>query len=214
MITVGIVDNDPYAVSVLSKLLRESGMDVQWGTTSASAALRRCLFESATPQVLVSDVQMDDMNGMELCHQIRQRKTTPGIVMITAYPPRRYLEQAVRAGAQGLYLKTDVAGIRTGVRAAATGDTTQSDSGFMNCIEARNALLRNVSSKSELSERERTVIAMYADGFTTDDIMQQLFVSKGTVATYEKRACAKLGAATRAQAVAKYVRLLTTGMTC
>ncbi|MBT1173012.1 response regulator transcription factor [Bifidobacterium sp. MA2] len=213
MITVGIVDNDPYAVAVLSKLLRDGGLQVAWGVTSAAPALRRCLFDADVPQVLVSDVQMDDMNGMELCRQIRQRRTVPGIIMITAYPPERYLDEAVKAGAQGLYLKTDMHGIRAGVRAAAAGLSAQPDAGFMDCVEARGALLRGRGAKTDLSERERTVLGMYADGKTTDDITRALAVSKATVATYEKRASAKLGAATRAQAVAKYIRLLMTGST-
>lgn len=208
--TVGVVDNDPYAVRALADILgRHTTM--MWSTSSVTVALRRCLFDDDLPQVVVVDVMMDGLNGLEFCRRVRERRSRPGILLVTSYPVERYIDQAVNAGAQGLYTKTDVPMMLKGIACVSQGKSGQPELGFLDAERAWHESLRSDGTATMLSQRERTVIAMYARGADTNGIAEQLGVSRGTVATYERRAWQKLRATTRAQATAIYERMAVLG---
>ncbi|KAB8286969.1 DNA-binding response regulator [Bifidobacterium ramosum] len=225
-IRIGIVDNDPYAVAVLSTMIARMDVrfDVVWTCELGAVAISRCLNRAQRPDVLVTDMSMNDVPGTEVCRAIRVKRADVGVVGVTSYAVGSFLDEAVRCGMQALVGKTDLAGMAVAIRRAArglatngadgmdgAGDSGTDDSGAVRFLDAAEAhtLLEDTSydaGRGALSPKERDVLRLYADGLTTREIADRLGVGVPTVATFERRALAKLGARSRAHAISICVR--------
>nr|WP_223852155.1 response regulator transcription factor [Bifidobacterium myosotis] len=224
-IRIGLVDNDPYAVKVLQTMIERMGADfrVVWTCDLGAVAISRCLNPAKRPDVLVTDMSMGDVPGTEVCRAIRVKTPEVGLVCVTSYSLASFRDEAVRCGAQALVAKTDLSGIAHGIRCAARGMPMDGDgdgngagdgdaagskeSGFMDAASA-HMLLEDAGyvARGALSAKERETLRLYAEGLTTREIAVRLGVSAATVATFERRACAKLGARSRAHAISICVR--------
>ncbi|MBW3092496.1 response regulator transcription factor [Bifidobacterium sp. 82T10] len=215
-IRIGIVDNDPYAVAVLSTMIArmDARFDVAWTCELGAVAISRCLSRTQRPDVLVTDMSMNDVPGTEVCRAIRVKRADVGVVGVTSYAVASFHDEAVRCGMQALVGKTDLAGMAAAIRRAARGLATNNDSEpqplFLDAAEA-HTLLEDASydtggGRGALSPKERDVLRLYADGLTTREIADRLGVGTPTVATFERRALAKLGARSRAHAISICVR--------
>jgi DNA-binding NarL/FixJ family response regulator len=219
--TVGIADNDPYAARMLGALIRRIRHEsrIAWTVTLGVAAVRRCLDARTRPDVLVTDMSMEDISGVEVTRQIRSRSARPGIVCATSYSLLEYAVPAAEAGAQACVAKTDLKGLQYALEYAADGrpcpppvpegestlartDGVPSLPCFLTADEAYARLrLREGGAPANLSGKERETLRLYAQGADTSQVATALKVHRSTVATYERRACAKLNAKSRAQAV-------------
>ncbi|WP_238548377.1 response regulator transcription factor [Bifidobacterium biavatii] len=233
-IRIGIVDNDPYAVAVLSTMIArmDARFDVAWTCELGAVAISRCLSRTQRPDVLVTDMSMNDVPGTEVCRAIRVKRADVGVVGVTSYAVASFRDEAVHCGMQALVGKTDLAGMAAAIRRAAHGLATNVGDDdrttvLDNAVDARNAeetggarfldsaeahtLLEDASydaggARGALSPKERDVLRLYADGLTTREIADRLGVGTSTVSTFERRALAKLGARSRAHAISICVR--------
>lgn len=223
-IRIGIVDNDPYAVGVLAMMIRRMDVrfDVIWTCTLGAVAISRCLGRELRPDVLVTDMSMNDAPGTEVCRTIRVKRADVGVVGVTSYAVSAFRDEVVRCGMQALVGKTDLAGMAVAIRRAAQGLPTDGDEDdddrageesqvsprFLDAASA-HALLEDCSydaARGALSPKECDVLRLYAEGLTTKEIAAQLNVGTPTVATFERRALTKLGARSRAHAISLCVR--------
>ena len=224
-IRIGLVDNDPYAVKVLQTMIERMAADfrVVWTCDLGAVAISRCLNPAKRPDVLVTDMSMGDVPGTEVCRAIRAKTPEVGLVGVTSYSLASFRDEAVRCGAQALVAKTDLPGIAHGIRCAARGmpmdvngdgngagygdAVGNREAGFMDAASA-HMLLEDAGYvvRGALSAKERETLRLYAEGLTTREIAVRLGVSAATVATFERRACAKLGARSRAHAISICVR--------
>lgn len=218
-IRIGLVDNDPYAVKVLQTMIERMASDFQvvWTCDLGAVAISRCLNPAKRPDVLVIDMSMGDVPGTEVCRAVRAKTPEVGLVGVTSYSLASFRDEAVRCGAQALVAKTDLRGIAHAIRCAARGMPADGDAegngvgiggaGFMDAISA-HMLLEDAgyAVRGALSTKERETLRLYAEGLTTREIAVRLSVSAATVATFERRACAKLGARSRAHAISICVR--------
>lgn len=218
-IRIGLVDNDPYAVKVLQTMIERMAADfrVIWTCDLGAVAISRCLNPAKRPDVLVTDMSMGDVPGTEVCRAIRVKTPEVGLVCVTSYSLASFRDEAVRCGAQALVAKTDLSGIARAIRCAARGMPMDGDAGgngvgnretgFMDAASA-HMLLEDAgyAVRGALSAKERETLRLYAEGLTTREIAVRLGVSAVTVATFERRACAKLGARSRAHAISICVR--------
>ena len=214
-ISVGVVDNDPYAAKMLGTIIARLCPDarIAWTVTLGVAAVRRCLDEATRPDVLVTDMAMEDIGGVDVTRQIRSRSAKPGIVCVTSYSLGEYETAAADAGAQACVAKTDLQGLAAAITAAADGLPYQPDAAadsdthhpvFLSAAEAYERLRvrgQESSAASALSAKEREVLRRYAQGEDTNGIATALGAHRSTIATYERRACMKLHAKSRAQAI-------------
>ncbi|NEG89006.1 response regulator transcription factor [Bifidobacterium aerophilum] len=219
-IRIGIVDNDPYAVAVLSTMIArmDARFECLWTCELGAVAISRCLNRARRPDVLVTDMSMNDVPGTEVCRAIRVKRADVGVVGVTSYAVDSFMDEATRCGMQALVGKTDLAGLAVAIRRAAQGLATN-DAGtdadpasggprFLDAAEA-HTLLEDAAydvGHGALSPKERDVLRLYADGLTTREIADRLGVGTPTIATFERRALAKLGARSRAQAISICVR--------
>lgn len=215
-IRIGLVDNDPYALKMLGMMIARLDPDFQvaWTTELGAVAVSRCLSPAKRPDVLVADMSMRDVSGTDVCRAIRVKTPAVGLVGITSYAIGAFRDEAARCGAQAIVGKTDLAGLTEAIRRAAQGVATNDEnSAFLDAADAHVLLedaalagAREVGSVRALSAKERETLRRYADGDTTRQIAAAMGVGVPTVATFERRALAKLGAKSRAHAISICVR--------
>ncbi|WP_241519674.1 response regulator transcription factor [Bifidobacterium callitrichidarum] len=227
MIRIGIVDNDPYALSALGDVIErlDTEFTLAWTATLGAVAISRCLNPAKRPDVLLTDMSMGDVPGTEVCRAIRVKTPAVGLVGVTSYAIASFRDEAARCGAQALVGKTDLPGMALAIRNAARGLPTEpaiagrgSDgeeaSGvdddhppFLDAASAHTLLEDSAyATRGALSAKERDTLRLYAEGLTTKEIAEHLGVSGATVATFERRALAKLGARSRAHAISICIR--------
>jgi DNA-binding NarL/FixJ family response regulator len=153
------------------------------------------------------DIRMPEMDGISALRQITAEPELAGVrvIMLTTFELDEYVFEALRTGASGFLVKdTEPADLITGVRAVARGDALLSPGVTRRLIAefaSRAKQPVNTATLRELTEREREVMALVAQGLSNDEIATRLFVSPATAKTHVSRAMIKLGARDRAQLV-------------
>ncbi len=166
--------------------------------------------ERFTPEVVLLDVAMPDGNGLETAKQIKERVPQAQVLMLTMHDRQDYLFEALRAGAAGYMLKgADVQDLLAGIRAVCRGEvylyptlTKRLLSDFVRRAEAGEES-RHLNS---LSERERDVLRLIAQGKTANEIAQVLVISPHTVQTHRDHIMEKLNLHRKADLIRYAVR--------
>ena len=199
MIRVIVVDDHPIVrQGLVSVLGDEDDLEVVGEASSGREAV--ALAARLQPDVMLLDLEMPDLDGVEAIPQLLAAKPGLGILVFTAYDTDERVLGAVRAGARGYLLKGASADeIARGIRTVYSGGSY---------LEPRVAskLLAEVSSPrtrgTGLSAREREVLRLVAEGLPTKQIALSLSISERTVKFHINSIFHKLGADNRAQAVA------------
>ncbi len=207
MIRVAVAD-DQALVRLGLRVLFESEDDVELVGEAADGRQALALVREARPDVVLMDVRMPVMDGLEALRAISADPTlaTTRVVVLTTFELDEYVFEALSAGASGFLIKdTEPADILRAVRLVARGESLLSPTVTRRVIgefAGRPPRRRApVPSLDPLTEREREVVALVAEGLSNDEIAQRLVVSPATVRTHVGRAMAKLDARDRAQLV-------------
>lgn len=213
-ISIGVLDNDPLALNTMVMMASRLSpwFHVVWSTTSPAVALQRCMTRVTRPDVLVVDMALGGITGADICERIRRRTPAIGLVCVTSYDLDSYRRDAIEAGAQCLIAKDRIVEeLPQAILCAAQGAPIPG-TGFPDARQAHRSLedmhsdgvgtRLPESDRPSLSDRERDVLRLYAHGSSTDEIAASLNVGRGSVFTYVSRACRKLHAANRREALA------------
>ena len=156
------------------------------------------------PTVILMDIRMPELDGLEATRRILAEDRGARILILTTFDLDEYVYEALRAGASGFVLKDDspeqlIAAIRT----VAAGEALLSPTVTRRVIEKFAATARPAPPKEldELSDRERDVFRLIAQGMSNAEIGQELFISETTVKTHVTHILSKLGLRDRVQAV-------------
>ncbi len=157
------------------------------------------------PDVVVMDVSMPEMNGIEATRIIKRELAETRILALTAYDNPVYMRQLAEAGATGYVLKRSAAQEVIGaIRAVASG-ANYFDRAMMNesnAVGSFNAKrLRGEIKSGEITDREQEVLLLTAHGYTNKEIAERLYISVKTVETHKSNVMAKLNLKNRADAV-------------
>jgi DNA-binding NarL/FixJ family response regulator len=153
---------------------------------------------SLSPDVVLMDLEMPGVDGMEAIRRLRERDPGVRVVVLTAFDTDERIVAAIRAGAQGYLLKgAPRADIFRAVRVVREGGS------LIEPLVASKLLRRVREDPDELTAREREVLALIVRGLPNRDIAAALFVAERTVKFHVSSILAKLGAANRTQAVAR-----------
>jgi DNA-binding NarL/FixJ family response regulator len=206
VIRVGLADDQVLVRTGFAALLAaEDDMTVVGEAATGSEAVQ--LAARDRPDVLLMDVRMPVLNGIEATRRIASRPELAAVhvIILTTFQLDEYIFEGLRAGAAGFLVKdTDAAELIRAVRVVASGEALLSPAVTRRLIaefttQARKP--RRVPGVSELTPREREVVGLVATGLANDEIAGKLYVSQSTVKTHTARAMTKLAVRDRAQLV-------------
>lgn len=190
MIRVVIAEDQGLVLGALAALLDlEDDIDVVATAADGKEALEK--IREVEPDVVLTDIEMPVMTGLELLRAVREDRLPCRIIIVTTFGRSGYLRRALEGGASGYLLKDApseelaeaVRRVHRGMRAVAPELAAQA-----------------WSEPDPLTDRERQVLRFAGDGLSTAKIAQELHLSEGTVRNYLSEAIGKLGAANRTEA--------------
>ncbi len=191
----------------LSRSMSEQGFDVVGEARDGAEAV--ALATSLRPEVILMDVTMPEMDGVEACKAIRADLPSMAIVMLTMHADQEVLTSAIRAGASGYLVKDcSTEEIAEAVRMAARGDTALSPQLAASMLdEVRRLDQPAPETERVVTRREEEVLQLIADGCSTPEVAEQLYISQKTVKNHLASIYQKLDARDRTQAVLRAVRM-------
>ncbi|MEV0967800.1 response regulator transcription factor [Microtetraspora glauca] len=203
MIRIIVVEDHPIFADGLLALFRDlPEVEVVGVAATAEAAIE--LVERNAPDVILMDLQLPGMSGVEATAHISARHPAVAVLALTMLSDDETIIAAVRAGARGYLLKeappTEI--IRS-LQAVAAGQVVFGSSAGSRVLSALSAETVRPRPLPELTDREREVLDLVAAGLTNHAIAQRLFLSEKTIRNHVSNIFAKLGVSGRAEAVAR-----------
>jgi DNA-binding NarL/FixJ family response regulator len=188
------------------KMILESEDDIEVVGEASDGEQAITLTRSVRPDVVLMDVQMPTMDGLEATGRIVRDANVPSrIVILTTFERDDYIFEALRAGASGFLLKNAPSEeLVHAVRVVAAGDALLAPSVTRKVIEGfirRPAHRSNEVELRRLTERETEILQLLATGKSNSELAAHLFVGEGTVKTHVSSVLTKLGLRDRMQAV-------------
>jgi RNA polymerase sigma factor (sigma-70 family) len=156
------------------------------------------------PTVILMDIRMPELDGLEATRRILAADPAARVLVLTTFDLDEYLYEALRAGASGFVLKDDPPEqLLAAIRTVAAGDALLSPAVTKRVIREFTRAQRAEPPKAldDLSEREREVLLLIAQGLSNAEIGERLFISETTVKTHVTHILSKLGLRDRVQAV-------------
>lgn len=197
MISVAIVDDEQLIASSLATLLElEADLTVTETFASGEEVMSRWekanALESRLPDVLVTDLQLGGIDGVELAQEISRLSPQTAIVIVTSHSRPHQLKRALTSGVQGFLPKTATAEeFATAIRTVHEGRSF---------IDQELAAMTITATSSPLTEREADVIEAAGRGGSIEQIAKEVFLATGTTRNYLSSAMTKLGAQNRFEA--------------
>ena len=191
----------------LGRSMREQGFDIVGEAGDGAEAVQMAM--RLRPDVILMDVTMPEMDGVEACRAVRKDLPGTQVVMLTMHADQEVLASAIRAGASGYLVKDcSTEEIAAAVRMAASGETALSPQLAASMLnEVRKWDKAAAEEERIVTKREEEVLQLIADGCSTPEVAAQLYISQKTVKNHLAAIYQKLDARDRTQAVVRAVRM-------
>jgi|SRR5438552_2855969 len=205
--TILIVDDHPLTRSALSALLGQNGFSVVGEVADGEAAIEQA--RSLNPDLVLLDLSMPGMNGLEALPRLREAAPNTEVVVLTASGTEENLLGAIRGGAAGYLLKSEPPErLVEFLRGVANGEAALSGAVARRLLETvRSTGGRETgvpdSIAGTLSAREVEVLLLLDERLETDEIAKRLFISEHTVRSHVKSVLRKLDVSSRREALEK-----------
>lgn len=196
-------DHEVVRLGLKSLLEHSDKFQVVAEAGTAKEAIR--LVEEYQPDVVLMDIRLPGVSGIEACQEITERWPEVRVVILTSYAEDDMLFSAIRAGASGYVLKQIGAeGLITAIEAACRGEALLDPAVTQRVFqEVRRAVKEEEAAAfANLSQQEKHVLALVSGGRTNREIAEALFLGEGTVRNYVSSILSKLGVSNRAEAAA------------
>ena len=167
------------------------------------------LFDELHPDLLLMDIRMEDMNGLEAAEKILSKHKEATILFLTTFSDDEYIVKALKLGVKGYLLKQDYKSLPAALHAAINGQSVFGGA----VVDKLPTLMSSINNengfdyrKYDISEKEYEVIQLVAEGFSNKEISQKLFLSEGTVRNYLSTILEKLNLRDRTQLAIFYLK--------
>lgn len=202
-----IVDDDPYVSLSLKTILEVSG-EIKVLEIGKNGKEAIALYEKYHPQILLMDIRMDEMTGIEAAKIILEHDQEAKILFLTTFLDDEYIVQSLKLGAKGYILKQDFESLVPALKAVAKGQNV-----FGNEIITRLPNFLSQTSHSNydysakgITNKELEIIELVAQGLSNREIAGQLYLSEGTVRNYLSSILEKLELRDRTQLAVFYYK--------
>ncbi|WP_037610309.1 response regulator [Streptacidiphilus rugosus] len=203
-IRVVVADDHPlYREGVRRALVQSGRIDVVAEAENGREAL--AAIKEHRPQVALVDYQMPGLDGIAVVHAVVRDELPTRVLLLTAFEESALVFKAVQEGAAGYLLKDSSRDEIVGAVAQAASGATVLPAGLATGLAAE-IRMRHESDQPVLSERERQVLELFAQGKSVPDVAAELFLAPSTVKSHVQHLYAKLGVSDRAAAVAEALR--------
>jgi len=208
VIRVGIVDDHPLTREGLIQLLESADDVVVVGEASdGGEALDLVEAEEGEPDIILLDVRMPDIDGVEVARRIIEHHPSVGIIMLSAYDDRAYVAEAMKAGARGYVLKSaEPERLIDTVRLVARGHMVIDQELAGALTEGTPEGRERLRPTDPFSAREIEILQLLSFGLTNRDIADRLGISMGTVGRHVEHILLKLGVSDRTAAAVEALR--------
>ena len=200
-----ILIDDDLLVTTALKIILEADPEFHVIATGTSGAEAIMLYDIHRPDLLLLDIRMKDMSGLDAAQQILQKHPSARILLLTTFSDDEYIVKALRIGTKGYLLKQDYAHITPAIRAVYDGQTVFGDE----IVQRLPDLLQKKKTvdfrKFDLSEKEVDIIRLVADGLSNKEIAEALCFGEGTVRNYLSTILNKLNLRDRTQLAIWYL---------
>ena len=202
-IKVMIVDDHPVVRSGMgTMLLAFDDLELIGEASSGNAALAKC--EQRLPDVILMDMMMPGMDGLESTRAILERFPSVKIIMLTSFTKEDMVQDALDAGAFGYILKSvSIDHLAEAIHSAVAGQLTLSPEATLSLVKSKTGPLE---LNPDLTAREKQVLALIVEGLSNEEIADQLVISPATARHHVSACIQKLGASNRTDAAVKAVK--------
>lgn len=206
-IRVFLLDDHEIVRRGLRELIEsEEGLTVVGDAGTVEEALRRA--PAVRPDVAVLDVRLPDGSGVEVCRSLRERMPGLQCLMLTSFADDEALFSAILAGAAGYVLKQIKGNDLTGaIRKVARGESLLDPAMTGRVMERIRQDQQETSQLAHLTDQERRILDLLAEGLTNRQIADRMFLAEKTVKNYVSNLLAKLGMQRRTEAAVFAARL-------
>jgi DNA-binding NarL/FixJ family response regulator len=203
MITLVLAEDHHVVRQGIKALLsQEKGLRIIGEASDGIRAVE--LTEELKPDILLLDLRMEGMNGLDATRQISKRSPQTGIIILSAYGNEAYVLEALRAGARGYVLKDATSSeLVSAIKEVAGGRSYLSSPFSERAIESYLERTEQISSDpfESLTSRERDVLYLVAQGFTSSQIAMRLSISRRTAETHRTNLMRKLGVSNKSHLI-------------
>ena len=201
-----VVVDDDNIVAMSLKTIIEAGGNISVSALGSSGTEAVELYEKFKPDVLLMDIRMDGMTGLEAGEIILSRYREARILYLTTFSDDEYIVKALKIGAKGYILKQDFQGIVPALETVMSGQSVFGDSiiGRLPELMQKNSRSEFDFSRYDISMKECEIIELVAEGLSNKEIASELYLSEGTVRNYLSTVLEKLGLRDRTQLAVFY----------
>ena len=197
-IKVMIVDDHPIVRSGLSTMLYAfDDLEFVGEAASGKIALAKC--KEIAPDVILMDMVMPDMNGLETTRAVLDLYPNVKVIMLTSFTEKNMVHDALEAGATSYLLKdSSIDKLAEAIRLAHAGQPTLSPEATRSLIETSTKPLKKIGA--DLTDREKQVLSLIVDGLSNEEIADRLKISQPTARHHVSACINKIGVSNRTQA--------------
>ena len=197
--TLFIVDDHYMVIEGIRSLLQREN-DIEWAGHATNAASCLCFLKQQTPDVILMDVNLPDISGIELCKEVKKQYPGIQILGLSTFNQQPIIHSMIENGASGYVLKNATREeLLEAINSAMQGKTFFS-------FEAGISLRTPVTGSPVITRREKEILVMIAEGLTNAEIAAKLFISIATVNTHRKSLLEKFEAKNTAILIGKALK--------
>lgn len=202
---VVIVDDDSIVLMSLKTIIQAAGIEVVGTGSNGEDAVK--LYHACMPDVLLSDIRMEGMDGISAAKEILEEDKNAKILFLTTFSDDEYVINALKYGVKGYILKQDFESIVPALQAVYSGQNVFGGE-IVNKLPNMNTSedKENKFEEKGITAKELEVVELVAEGLNNKEIAEALFLSEGTVRNYLSNILEKLGLRDRTQLVVYYYK--------